>query len=181
MKHDRRLKHSLLWLETTIQRAEPWMKPAGFRQVSVITMDDVHYKTLKCAGRFDRDYVSRTRRCRMTVRTCSINALAAIRLLRRLPRHRHLPTRSRRPIGARCGRWRNGRCDPKAVRAWFGHHCGLPCGQGSKHGTMKPSTEVRMHDRLHWWRNTPVRLLQSKPVLLNACDDPDYRQQRLLF
>ena len=24
-----------------------------------------------------------------------------------------------------------------------------------------------------------VRLLQSKPVLLNACDDPDYRQQRL--
>jgi len=28
------------------------MKPAGFRQVSVITMDDVRYKTLKCAGRF---------------------------------------------------------------------------------------------------------------------------------
>jgi hypothetical protein len=41
VKHDRHLNHSLLWLETTIQRAEPWMKPAENRQVSAITMDNV--------------------------------------------------------------------------------------------------------------------------------------------
>jgi hypothetical protein len=46
---------------------------------------------------------------------------------------------------------------PKAVRASFGHHCGLPWGQGSKQGTIKPSTEMCRRDRLHWWLNTPVR------------------------
>jgi hypothetical protein len=31
-------------------------------------------------------------------------------------------------------------CGPKTVRPRFGHRCGLPWGQGSKCGSIKPST-----------------------------------------
>jgi len=77
--------------------------------------------------------------------------------LRQLPRNHQLPAGSQQPIVPSYGTRRNGRYGPKAAHAWFGHRCGLPSGQGSKHGSMKPSTDERRRVRLHEWRTTPVR------------------------